>query len=261
MIVSGHVSAFVLLVVMCVTIYVCIVRAAKKLPKIRKMAALDAIEEIVGRATETGRPIMFTQGSGTTDSLSTPEGGPQIVAGLSILGYLSRLVAKYGAKLICGVGQADALIPTREIVRASYVAEGHPENFHENMFRYLSPSVGAYASAVTDIMRTEQVAGTVIVGPMWAECMMILFHGADIGAVQVGGTAYVDQMPNFAVVADYMLIGEEVYAAGAYLSNEPSLLGSIFGEDLVKVLAITLVIATVVASVIGAKAFLNIIRL
>jgi hypothetical protein len=225
------------------------------------MAALDAIEEVVGRATEIGRPIVFTQGTGSNDSLYTAEGGPQIVAGLSVLSYMSQLIAKYNTKLICGVGHADALLPTMETVRAGYMAAGRPEAFNEDMIRYLSPSQGAYASAVMDIINTEKAAATVVIGPLWAESLMFLFQGADVGAIQIGGSTYTHQLPFIAAVCDYMLIGEEVYAASAYLSKEPSLLGSIIGEDITKILAIALVIIAVVASVIGARGFLNIIRL
>jgi hypothetical protein len=174
---------------------------------------------------------------------------------------VGQLVAKYKAKIICGVGHADALIPTIENLRAGYTLAGRPEDFKEDMVRYLSPSQSAYAAAIMDIIRTEEVAGNILIGPLWAESLMFLFNAADVGAIQIGGTAYTHQMPFFASVCDYMLIGEEVYAAGAYVSRDPGLMGSIAGEDLIKIMAIALIGIAIVAGTAGAKVFLNILRM
>jgi len=38
-------------------------------------------------------------------------------------------------------------------------------------------------------------------------------------------------LPFFITACDYTLIGEELYAASAYLSREPLLLGSLAGQD------------------------------
>lgn len=261
MIKQGNILDIAFLAIAFVIIYVQIRRAGKKLPTIRRMAALDAIEEVVGRATETRRPILFTQGMGGGDTLYSSEGGPQIVAGLSVLSYVSRLAAKYNAKLICTVGYADVYLPTIETVRSGFLAEGHPEAFREEDIRYVGATQGSYASSNMDLIRSEQVAGTVIIGPLWAESLMMLFNAADIGAIQVAGTSYTHQMPFVAAVADYSLIGEEIFAAGAYISKDPGLLGSIFGEDIVKTISIALTIIAVIAATVGATAFLDIIKM
>jgi len=42
------------------------------------------------------------------------------------------------------------------------------------------------------------------------------------------------------------LIGEELYAASAYLSREPRLLGSLLGQDVMKVIIVLVVITGVI---------------
>jgi hypothetical protein len=44
------------------------------------------------------------------------------------------------------------------------------------------------------------------------------------------------QLPFFVAACDYTLIGEEFFAASAYLSGEPDQLGSLKGQDVGKVL-------------------------
>ena len=62
------------------------------------------------------------------------------------------------------------------------------------------------------------------------------------GAIQVAGTANVHQLPFFVVACDYTLLGEELYAASAYLSGEPKLVGSLKGADLLKVAMILVIL-------------------
>jgi hypothetical protein len=42
------------------------------------------------------------------------------------------------------------------------------------------------------------------------------------------------QLPFFVAACDYTLIGEELFAASAYLSKDPKLLGSLKGQDVGK---------------------------
>ena len=74
-----------------------------------------------------------------------------------------------------------------------------------------------------------------------------------VGAVQVAGTPSTTQIPFFLAACDYTIIGDEFYAASAYLSREPTILGSLVGQDLGKALLMALVLAgIIVAGIFGA---------
>jgi len=65
---------------------------------------------------------------------------------------------------------------------------------------------------------------------------LILAEAGNIaGAIQISGTDRVDQLPFFITACDYTLIGEELYAASAYLSKEPLQLGALKAQDWSKV--------------------------
>ena len=257
---SGHIIDFIVILASLVVVYASIKRAETKLPNIRKIPALDALDEAVGRAAETGRPIVFTQGSGGTGAISDPEQGPQITAGLSCLSHLAERTAQLGPRLICCVGQSDAYIPTTEIVREAYIGAGVPEDFKTEDVRFLG-SGNAYAFATVDVIRTEKAAATVIIGPFYNESLTFLFHSSDVGALMIGGTAHTHQLPFFAAVCDYTMIGEEIYAASAYLSKLPSEAGSLVGEDLMKGATAALIIIAILAATIGATAFLDLMQI
>ena len=62
------------------------------------------------------------------------------------------------------------------------------------------------------------------------------------GAIQVAGTAKIPQLPFFVAACDFTIIGEEFFAASAYLSRDPKVLASIKASDYFKVTAIAVLI-------------------
>jgi hypothetical protein len=68
-----------------------------------------------------------------------------------------------------------------------------------------------------------------------------------LGAIQIAGTPSTLQIPFFIAACDFTVIGEEYYAVTAYLTREPILLGSVWGQDVCRILLASLIFATTVA--------------
>ena len=94
----------------------------------------------------------------------------------------------------------------------------------------------------------EKVAANIMIGAFWAESLLIAEAGASVGAIQVAGTANLHQIPFFVAACDYTLIGEELFAGGAYLSQDKMELGSIAAQDYLKIVSIGLVILGALAA-------------
>jgi len=224
--------------------------AKKKLPRFRRLSGLDAIPEMVGRAAEMDRPLHFTTGLGSlTESVA-----PQLVAGLAVLAHVAEICANYGVKMIYSVYQAQVIPIATELMRAAYIKAGKPEEFQEeDQVRYLSGEQFAYASAVQGIAERERPAANIMIGPFYAESMLFAETFNRIGAIQLAGTARGYQIPFFAVICDYLLIAEEIYAAGAYLSKDPVVSGTIMGQDYGKIVALILMILGIIATSLGSS--------
>ena len=86
-------------------------------------------------------------------------------------------------------------------------------------------------------------------GAFFAESLILAETGNSIGAIQIAGTAMPSQLPFFVAACDYTLIGEEFFAASAYLSGQPDQLGSLKGQDVGKlIVGVFLVIGCALAS-------------
>lgn len=204
-------------------------RSGRKL-YVRKIAGLQAIEEAIGRATEMGRPILYLPGIHDMDDVQT-------IAGLTILARVARTVAEYETTLNVPVCRSLVMTTARESIKEAYQAAGRPDAYNDQMVHYVTDEQFGYVAAVDGIMVRQKPATCLYMGAFFAESLIVAETGAEIGAIQIAGTAQPAQLPFFVAACDYTLIGEELFAASAYLSGEPRQMGSLKGQDVGKVLA------------------------
>ncbi len=217
-------------------------RRGKKL-FVRKITGLQAIDDAIGRATEMGKPILYCPGIGYIEDIAT-------IASLNILGEVAKKCGQYDTKLINPHFDPIVYTVAREIVKESYSEVGRPDAFDKDSVYYVTDSQFAYAAAVDGIMLRERPATNFLVGWFRAESLIMAETGASTGAIQIAGTDQVSQLPFFVTACDYTLIGEELYAASAYISREPLLLGAIKGEDYGKVIiAVVILVGSILALV------------
>ncbi len=210
---------------------------------IRRINGLEVIDEAVGRAAETGRKVMFIPGIMDVDD-------PQTIAGLTILGRVGRYTSRYQTEIDVPVARSMAMVAGREIVREAYLATGHSLDFRDEMVHYITDDQFGFAAAVDGIIIRERPATIFYQGSFYAESLILAETGHSVGAIQIAGTAMVTQLPFFITACDYTLIGEELFAASAYLSKEPKMLGSLKGQDYGKLLVILSVsVAVILATV------------
>jgi hypothetical protein len=208
------------------------IASAKKGKKlfIRKIAGLEAVHDAIGRATEMGRPILYIPGIQDMDDVQT-------VAGVTILGYVARTIAEYDTRIDVPTSRSIVMSTARETVKAAYMGAGRPDAYSDDWVHYVTDEQFGYVAAVDGIMVREKPATCFYMGAFFAESLIMAETGNSIGAIQIAGTAMPAQLPFFVAACDYTLIGEELFAASAYLSNEPKQLGSLKGQDVGKVIA------------------------
>ncbi len=227
------------------------IRRARVNPNIflRRIPGLDAVEEAVGRATEMGRPVLYLTGSGDLGGGSDPSSLATIAATV-ILGDVAKRVAAYGAELKVPHRAPIVMAVCQEMVREAYFAAGRPDAYREDTNFFITGDQFAYTAAVDGLILREQPAANFFMGYYYAESLLLTETGATTGAIQIAGTDADHQLPFFITTCDYTLIGEELYAASAYLSREPVLVGTLRGQDIGKgVLLGIMAIGTVLITV------------
>lgn len=211
---------------------------------IRRIAGLDALEEAVGRATEMGKPILYVPGLSTMSDVAT-------IASINILGPVAKKIAEYESTII--VPNADPIVMsvTRQVVKESFLEAGRPDAYSDDMVFFLTDSQFGFAAAVDGIMMREKPATNLFIGMFWAESLILAETGNMTGAIQIAGTDAVAQLPFFVTACDYTIIGEELYAASAYLSRTPVLVGSLKAQDIGKAILLVVVAGVFLFSIIN----------
>jgi len=218
---------------------------AGRMPFIRKIAGMEAIDEAIGRATEMGRPILFIPGIMDMNDVQT-------VASVIILGRIAKTVAEYDTKLLCPTSKSLVMTTARETVKEAYTAAGRPDAYSDDIVTYLTDDQFGYVSGVNGIMVRDRPATCLYLGAFYAESLILAETGNSIGAIQIAGTAQPAQLPFFIAACDYTLIGEELFAASAYLSMEPRQLGSLKGQDVGKAIAMFFILVGTVFATLAA---------
>ena len=216
----------------------------------RPIAGIEAIDEAIGRATEMGKPVLYVPGLSSVADVAT-------IASLTILGRVAKKIAQYQTPLM--VPNRDPIVYTvaEEAVKQAYLEAGRPDAYDPDSVFFLTTSQFAFVAGVNGIMMREKPATNFYLGMFWAESLLLAETGSLSGAIQIAGTDAVTQLPFFITTCDYTLIGEELYAASAYLGREPKQVGAVKGQDACKAIIMTFITVALILGILDVVADTN----
>lgn len=241
----ARINIFVGIIILCGAIiyYITAAKGGKDF-YIRKIAGIVEVENAVGRATEMGRSIYYVPGIHDMDDVQT-------LASITILGKVAEIAAQNDTRIDVPVSRSMVMVTAKEVVKESYSRAGRPDAYQEDQVRYLTDDQFGYAAAIDGLFVREKPATIFLMGAFFAESLIMAETGNSIGAIQIAGTAQPAQLPFFVAACDYTLIGEEMFAASAYLSREPKLLGSLKGQDLGKAVFLFAIVVGIILESFG----------
>jgi len=217
---------------------------------IRKIAGIEAIQNAIGRAVEMGRPISFTSGlTGVT---------PRLYACLSVLSHVARQAARFNSRILVPASDPEALALTEATLQNAYRSEKRLSKYDPTCLRFLSEEQFAFASGYMGMIHRERVAAAFLFGRFAAESLVLAEAGQGVGAIQIAATDSPEQIPFFITACDYTLIGEELYAAGAYLTEDRGQRGSLRGQDIAKAFLLGILVLGILESTCRALGLWNV---
>jgi hypothetical protein len=211
---------------------------------IRPIAGLQAVDNAIGRATEMGKPILYSSGLGKMERVAT-------MASMNILSSVAEKTAEYNTPLIFPNYDPVVMATAQEVVFEAYSKAGHPEAFNPDDIFFVTQSQFGYAAAVDGIMTRQLPATNLFFGTFEAEALILAETGNSVGALQIAGTDSTIQLSFFIVACDYTLIGEELFVASGYLTKDPQVLGSFKGQDWLKALIVFLILIGGISGILG----------
>lgn len=206
-----------------------------KVLRVKEISGIQAIEMAIEKAAEMKKPVVYVPGVFDVDNIQT-------IASMAILVDVAKKTAEKGVRLIVPLNRAFLIPLAEESVKIGMGKVGKAELFNPDDIRYLSDDQFAYAAAVDGIILREKPAAAFYLGGFGAEALILAEMGYSAGAMQIAGTAETLQLPFLVAACDHTLIGEEFFAASAYISKETKLLGTLRAADVMKAVIILLLI-------------------
>jgi len=196
---------------------------------VRRIPGLNALDDAVGRATEMGRPIIMVPGIGELNAVS--------VQAINVFAHVTKKAAQFGTPIRLCCANAAVYTVAQEVIRDVYQTAGLIERYDsQNAVQFVSDRQFAFAAGVSGMILRDKAAAAFLLGEFYAESLIFAETANSIGAVQIAGSTKNTQTPFFIAACDYVLIGDEFYAASAFLTRQPVLVGSLVGQDWSKIL-------------------------
>jgi len=215
-------------------------RAGRR-PSLRPLPALDVLSGMNGRAAESSQVLHVGLGMG---GISGPETAVSL-AGLSVLEYLADQAALSESRLVVTVADPTMLPAAQEVLRRAYARQGKFDIFSPFQVRLLAPDPTAYAAGVMGLLEGEDPLASVTIGAFADEYLLIGETGAKKGVEQVAGTGDPAALAFMYATADETLIGEEIFAASAYLREDAESVAGLMVQDWWRYLVILAIVLAV----------------
>jgi hypothetical protein len=218
----------------------------KSTPVFREIPAFARLRKAIGLAVEEGSRLHISLGRG---GLTTPQSAAEL-AGLEMLRRVAELTSASDRPPVATSGDGAIAILSQDALRASgqaVLSTGHDAT----AARLTGLTPFSYAAGVLPVMRDENVSANVLMGNFGIE-VALLTDAAERG--NTSSVAGSDNLPAQAVLyasAQDPLIGEELYAAGAYIKARPFHTASLIVQDILRWLVVIVILVGAILKLAG----------
>jgi hypothetical protein len=241
-----QIGLVVLLLILPVLFFLTSRVSAGKGGTLRSLPGMEKLPGSIGRSAEVGQPLHVSVGVAGVGGAATAD----TWAGLTILAELADEAAACDTPLIVTVADPTVLPIAQGILQRAYLQHGNAEGYDSTRVRFIAPEAIAYAAGVMGSLARESLVGNVMVGSFGDEYLLIGETGAQVGMHQIVGTSDPRTLPFVYATADETLVGEEMFAGGAYTSRLPIQIASLLTEDWMRWAVVAAIIAVAVLKIL-----------
>ncbi len=214
-------------------------RAGRRLSR-RPLVAFTVLRDALARGAETGRSIHVSPGAGTIGNRATTA---ETVAGLLAVERVTREAARNGAPVLISSGDAVSHLALRGTLRQSYQDAGQGQDYDPGKVELLAhQDTTAYTTGVMGLYSRQHLEASQLIGSFNQDFLLAGEDGAQRGIPQVAGTTSTSALPLMMLTTQGTLIGEEIFAAEAYLSDDPTSDARLRTQDALRIAVILLII-------------------
>lgn len=220
-------------------------KGGRRIP-LRPIAAYSRLQALVSEGAESAQPVHVSMGIGRLGTDATLES----LMGLTMFDFVARRAAAANQPTLGTVGDPTILPAAQAILQQARYEAGHGERFTGREVQFYGPEPLAYGAGAYAAVARQHPRGNALLGRFGTEGLWLAESSAGLGLPRLGGATDPSSAALLTLSVDQPLIGEEVFAAGAYL-HRPSHLGSLATQDIFRLAAILSIILGVILMSVG----------
>lgn len=214
---------------------------------LRRLKGFEELGLALERAVEAGERVHLSLGTG---SLTSIESAPAF-AGLTVLAHIAASTAMSDKPVVATTGDGAMAVLAQDTLQAAYQKVGAGGSYHPLSSRMLGPTPFSYAAGVPSMLSNEEVSVHILSGSFGSEGGLTADFGRRNQAFVLAGTDDVQTQALFYGTADHPLIGEELFAGGAYLGVGEMHKASLKAQDMVRLIIVALILLGTLLKTIG----------
>jgi hypothetical protein len=220
----------------------------RKTPAVfRRIEAYERLNRAVGLAVENGTRLHISLGRG---NFFTARGGSAL-AGLALLRRIAERTSVSDRPPLATSGDAVLAILSQDTMLSGYRAAGAEEQYRFSTGRLTGLAPFSYAAGTMPIVRDENVSASVVIGDLGAEAALVAESSDREGTSLIAASDNLSAQAVFYASAQEPLIGEELFAGGAYTGAGPTHEASLNVQDILRWLVIVAILAGSALKLVG----------
>ena len=215
---------------------------------LRLIDAYERLNRSIGLAVENGTRLHISLGRG---NLFTTRGGSAL-AGLAMLRRLSERTSVSDRPPIVTSGDASLAILSQDTLQSGYRAAGTEDQYRFSTGRLTGLTPFSYAAGTVSTIHDENVSANIFMGDFGTESALLAEASDREDANLIAASDNLSAQAVFYASAQEPLIGEELFAAGAYVGAGASHEASLNVQDILRWLIILAIIIGAGLKILGA---------
>ncbi|MGE5378393.1 MAG: DUF6754 domain-containing protein [Bacteroidota bacterium] len=205
---------------------------------LRRIDAYERLIRSVGLAVESGTRLHISLGRG---NLFTTRGASAL-AGLAMLRKLTERTSLSDRPPVVTSGDASLAVLSQDTLQSGYRAAGAEEQYRFSTGRLTGLTPFSYAAGTLPVIRDEDVSTNVFIGDFGSESALMADAAERANSPMVAASDSISAQSIFYATSQDPLIGEELFAAGAYVGSGTVHEASLTVQDVLRWLIILAIV-------------------
>ncbi len=214
---------------------------------LREIPAYLRLRRMVGLAVEAGSRIHVSLGR---EGMAGTKGGSALM-GLAMLERIARAASVSDRPPVVTSGESTLTILSQDTLRAAYRNVNAENQYDPSAGRLTGLTAFSYAAGAIPVIHDEQISTNILVGNFGSEIALLTEAAEQSGGVTIAGSDDPTAQAILFATAQEPLVGEEMFAGGAYLNAGPTHIASLRAQDVIRWALIAIILAGALAKGLG----------